>query len=157
MLGQKSLKEFLGFLIKTKTPKGHFKIDWSLGLFMLDQVQIQILIFVDRSSKFWKLIECHELELQVDHCSSWPSSKFKFKFCFLWIGVPNFENWLIVMNWKFKLTIVQVDPLPSSYSNLFFVDRSSKFWKLIEWHELEMEFFQVRINFFGNSNLNYCG
>ena len=34
------------------------------------QAQIQILIFVDRSSKFEKLIECHELEIQVDHCLS---------------------------------------------------------------------------------------
>ena len=66
--------------------------------------------FVDRSSKFWKLIECHELEIQIDHCLSWPSFKFKFKFkfkfCFLWIGVPNLKNWLNVLNWKFKLTIV---------------------------------------------------
>ena len=78
-----------------------------LTLFQV-QIQIQILFVVDRSSKFEKLIECHELELeiQVDHCLSWPSSKFKFKFCFLWIGVANFENWLNVLNWKFKLTIV---------------------------------------------------
>ena len=104
----------------------------------LFQVQNQILFFVNRSSKVWKLIKCHELEFQVDHCSSWPSFKFKFKFqfCFLWIGVPNLKYWLNVMNLKFKLTLFQVQV---QNQILFFVDRSSKVWKLIICHEFEFQ------------------
>ena len=95
--------------------------------------------FVDRSSKFWKLIECHELEIQVDPL---PTSDLNFV---LWIGVPNFENWLNAMNWN-KLTV------------LFFVDRSAKFWKLIDWkfHEFETQVqVQVQILFFVDRSFKF--